>query len=166
MTETLNDNRFVRLGCECVYDHEDIVVYKAQQNCDVDILTGTGWCPVEHLEQGVINYRGPLYAIVKILPNGIKIKGGMDVGFGTLRYVNDKTMSMKHAKQYVGVIDNVYTDDVLLDIQPKTKNGEPVLPDMWLLRHVNDRVHAVMSKNKHVIQLLYKQKFAIKRSEN
>ena len=155
MIETLEKNRFTDLGLECVFHEEDIVVYKTDQINMVDKLNGKGWCPDE---PGMENYIGPLYVIVKILLNGIKIKGGMDVGYGTLRYLNDKTMSMSDAKKYIKIIDTVYTNDVLMKITPKMKNKEYILPDMWLLKGLNERINNTISKNKNIIQLLLKQK--------
>jgi hypothetical protein len=155
MIETLEKNRFTDLGGERVYYKDNIVVYKTNNINTVDALNGKGWCPNE---PGMKNYIGPLYVIVKILPNGIKIKGGMDTGYGTLRYINDKTMTMEDAKKYIDIIDTVYTDEVLMNITPKMKNKKYILPDMWLLRKLNNRINTVIRKNKNIIELLLKQK--------
>ena len=156
MLETLEKNRFTDAGLECIFHEEDIVVYRTDQINLVNKLNGKGcWCPNE---PGIKNYIGPLYAIVKILPNGIKIKGGMDVGYGTLRYINDKTMSMSDAKKYIKIIDTVYTDDVLIKITPKMKNKKYILPDMWLLKKLNSRIDTTIRKNTNILQLILKLK--------
>jgi len=82
----------------------------------------------------------------------------MDVGYGTLRYINDKTMSMEDAKKYIDIINTVYTDDVLMNITPKIKNRKYILPDMYLLKKLNNRINATINKNKNIIQLILKQK--------
>jgi hypothetical protein len=160
MVETMNKNRLTEAGCICTYQWKDFAVYTTD---DVNVMnTSTGcnaWCPVEsNRPRGMENYLGPLYAIVKILPTGIRIKGGMDVGYGTLRYLNDKTMSYKHANEYINIVDTIYTDNVLLNIKPKMKNGVYILPDMWLLRKLNLRINETICKNKNIIRLLCKQK--------
>lgn len=173
MTESSDKNRFTEAGLNCVYNKDNIHLYEIETYYQfVKCGSTTGYCCMRNPSEWLKEYRRPLYAIVKILPGGIKIIGGADVGYGTFRYTNNKMIQLNEARKYIDVIDEIYTDSALMSIEPKNKwqtdlpiPGEEVLPDMWFLRGVSDRVNQAMLKNNKVVQAVYQHTIANKVQE-
>lgn len=166
MTENSDKNRFTDAGVECVYTKDDYRLYKIENYYQfVKCGYTTGYCCMRNRAEWEQEYMLPLYAIVKILPKGIKIVGGADVGFGTFRYKDNKVIHLKQAREMIDIIDHIYTDDVIENITPKNKwetdlpiQGEEVIPDMWFIRKVSDRVNSAVLRNKKILEIVYQHK--------
>ena len=161
--ETATDNRFTKAGFECVFFKDNIQLYRGKTY--EDFLVGsfhTGWCNQDSREKFEEEYSGEyLYTIVKILPNGIKVVGGIDSGYAKITLPNNVDMPFEKMKEYFDAIDFVFTDEVISNIKPFCSFGgrkDHPIGDVPTLMKLSPRINKAILKNKTIMKIIAEQK--------